>query len=419
MELQLAFRKKQVNVRIPDKNMAGVLYPNTPATGQSVPEIIRRALENPIGAPRLRDIVQKGEKIAIITSDITRPMPSREVLPDLLEELYSAGIKDGDIEIVFGLGSHRGHTGDEMRYLVGDSVYGRIRCTDSNAGRYMRVGYTPDNKTPVDVFENVVNADRRVCLGNIEFHYFAGYSGGGKAIMPAVCSRASIQANHALMVEDTSCAGELARNRLRRDIEQAADMVGIDFILNVVLDENKNVVGAVCGDHVEAHRAGAKLLDGIYKIPISRRADIVLVSAGGYPKDINLYQAQKALDNAKHAVKDGGIIILVASCGEGLGESVFERWITTAETSGQMIADIRRNFELGGHKAAALAMILERARIFLVSELEPGFVKNIFLEPYPDTQSALDSALELLGRDSTVLVMPYGGSTLPACAIRE
>ncbi len=170
---------------------------------------------------------------------------------------------------------------------------------------------------------------------------------------------------------------------------------------------------AVAGDAIAAHRQGCAFLDSMYHALITARADIVLVSQGGHPKDINLYQTQKALDNAKHAVRKGGIVILVGSCSEGLGEHTFEKWITRAPTPGSLVERIRKSFELGGHKAAAIAMVLENADIFLVSDLDPTFVSTIFLTPFPTVQAAVNEAFNRLGLDAKVLVMPYGGSTLP------
>ena len=271
----------------------------------------------------------------------------------------------------------------------------------------------------MDIFRAVAQADRRICLGNIEYHYFAGYSGGAKAIMPGVSTRAAIQANHSRMVLPQCCAGALETNPLRLDIEEAGAMVGIDFIVNVVLSEHKEILKAVAGDAVAAHRAGCTFLDTLYRKEIPARADIVLVSQGGAPKDLNLYQTQKALDNAKHAVKDGGVIILIGSCKEGLGEKTFEEWMTSAPTPHSLIERIGREFRLGGHKAAAIAMVLERCEIDLVSDLDDDFVRSIFLVPQPSAQAALDHALEKCGRDATVLAMPFGGSTLPTVAVKQ
>ena len=183
--------------------------------------------------------------------------------------------------------------------------------------------------------------------------------------------------------------------------------------MNVVLDENKEIIYSVAGDFIEAHRVGCKFLDKIYKKSIDEKADVVIVSQGGAPKDLNLYQTHKALDNAKHAIKDGGIIILVGSCIEGFGSKVFEEWMSEAKSPDELIVRIRENFTLGGHKAAAIALVQKKAKIFLVSEMESDTVKSIFMEPYTNLQKAFDDALEELGKDIKVLIMPNGGSTLP------
>lgn len=190
-------------------------------------------------------------------------------------------------------------------------------------------------------------------------------------------------------------------------------MVGVDFIVNVVLNARKEIIRAVAGDVTAAHRAGCAFLDTLYRKEIPQRADIVLVSQGGAPKDLNLYQTQKALDNAKHAVKPGGVIVLIGSCKEGLGEKTFEEWLTSAATPHSLIDRIRREFRLGGHKAAAIAMVLEQADIYLVSDLEDALVERLFMKPFHSVQEAYDAAVKKCGGTASVLVMPYGGSTLP------
>lgn len=412
MKYSVEIAKTTMEVEIHDKNLLGILHANNVEVDLTGGEEVKRALDNPINSRGLHEIVKPGEKIAIVTSDITRPMPSKLVLPYILEELKKSGSKDDDITIVFALGSHRKHTEEEKKYLVGEEIYNRIKCIDSDSKDFVHFGYTKNN-TPIDIFRPVAEADRRICLGNIEFHYFAGYSGGAKAIMPGVSTRAAIQANHSRMVDEKAHAGNLKTNPVRIDIEDTIKFVPIDFILNVVLNENKEVIKAVAGHYIDAHREGCKFLDNLYKTPLTEKADVVISSIGGFPKDINLYQAQKALDNAKHAVRDGGIIILVASCKEGLGEKVFEDWIMEAEKPQDLIDRVKTKFELGGHKAAAIAMVLQKARVFLVSELDEDFVKNIFLEPYQDVQSAYDNALKIMGEDAKVILIPHGGSILP------
>lgn len=413
MKLEFGFGEGVQAVEVPDRNLLGVLMANEVPKGLTNEAEVARALAHPIGTPRLGEIVRPGEKIAIVTSDITRPCPTWRILPALLDELYAAGCRREDIALVFALGSHRHHTPEEQRKLAGERAWAEIRCVDGDPSDCVHMGET-DCGTPVDITRIVAEADRRICLGNIEYHYFAGYSGGAKAIMPGCSTREAIQSNHRMMVREEAHAGNLDSNPLRQDLEQAAAICGVDFIVNVVLDEHKQIVRAVAGDLVEAHREGCKFLDQMYLKKIDRRADIVLVSQGGAPKDLNLYQTQKALDNAKHAVKPGGTIILIGSCREGLGEKVFEQWMLSAPTPESMIERIGRDFQLGGHKAAAIAMVLKNAEIYLVSELDDDFVEKIFLKPAKSAQDALDRAFARLGPDATVLAMPYGGSTLPS-----
>ena len=412
MKLSFGFGTGTQEVSVPEQNLIGVLHANDVSVSCTGEAEVRRALAAPIGSPRLREIVKPGETVAIITSDITRPMPTHLVMPALLDELYETGIRKEDITLVFALGSHRKQTEEEHRRLAGERAYREIHCIDSDPNDCVSYGNT-SRGTPVDIFRVVAEADRVICLGNIEYHYFAGYSGGAKAIMPGVSTRDAIQANHRRMVSPDACAGRLEGNPVREDIEEAGELLGIDFIVNVVLDEHKEIVRAAAGDAKKAHRALCAFLDTLYSKPIERQADIVIVSQGGAPKDLNLYQTQKALDNAKHAVRDGGIIILVGSCREGLGEKTFEEWLTGAATPHELVERIGREFKLGGHKAAAIAMVRERAEIYLVSEMDAALVERLFMRPFDTLEQAYTAAGSRLGKDASVIVMPYGGSTLP------
>ena len=414
MQYELGFGKGIQTVEIKEACVLDVLLPNPVQKELTGEAEVRRALAAPVGSAPLRELVKPGEKIAIVTSDITRPVPTWKIMPSVLDELYAAGCRAEDLFLVFALGSHRHHTEEEQRHLAGERAWAEIRCIDSDVNDCVHLGTTA-NGTPVDIFRPVAEADRVICIGNIEYHYFAGYSGGAKAIMPGVSTREAIQANHSRMIRPEACAGRLEGNPVREDIEEAGAILGIDFIVNVVLDEHKEIIKAFAGDVTEAHRAGCAFLDTLYSKPIGKRADIVIVSQGGAPKDLNLYQTQKALDNAKHAVRDGGIIILVGSCREGLGEKTFEEWLTSAPDPHSLIERIEREFKLGGHKAAAIAMVQERADIYLVSEMEPDFVRSLFMTPFDSVEAAYAAAKEKLGEDASVILMPYGGSTLPKC----
>lgn len=412
MNIHLGFGKQKLDLCVEDGNVLAVLQPNeVEITTTGIDEVLR-ALGQPIGSLPLHQIAKKGEKVVIITSDITRPMPSKIVLPAVLDELQKAGVAMQDITVVFALGSHRQHTEDEKKYLVGEEVYEKVRCVDSDIHDCVHMG-TTSYGTPVDIFSIVAQADRRICLGNIEYHYFAGYSGGAKAIMPGVSTRAAISANHRRMVEEKAKAGSMHDNPVRLDIEEVLSVVSVDFIVNVVLDEKKTIIKAVAGDVVKAHRQGCNFLDQFYKIQIPALADIVVVSAGGFPKDINLYQAQKALDNAKHAVRKGGIVILLASCPDGLGEEVFEHWLSGAASPSDLVDKIQKNFELGGHKAAAIALVRQNADIFLVTDMPDELAKLTLMKPFANLSQAFDEALAQMGADAKIIIMPYGGSTLP------
>lgn len=414
MDFTIGYSKENISFSIPDKNLSAVIEPNpldVPIGGR---DEVRRSLENPIGAPRLSEIVKPGEQVVIITSDITRPVPSYDVIPPILDELSKAGVSDSDITVVFALGSHRNHTEEEQIKLVGKEVFERVRCIDCDPKDTVLVGSSSVG-TPYEVFTPVAKADRLICVGNIEFHYFAGYSGGAKAVMPGVCNRASIQSNHSMMINDGAETGRIEGNPVRKDIDEVANHRPIDYIVNVVLDAHKKILKSYAGHYIEAHRAGCAFLDTLYKVPIREKGDIVIVSVGGYPKDLNLYQAQKGLDNAKFAVKDGGTIILCASCKEGLGEGCFERWMTNY-TPEERIENIRKDFQLGGHKAAAIAMVAKNADICLVCDLPEDFVKSLYLTPFGSLDDALASAYAKHGEDARVIVMPYAGSTLPTLA---
>ena len=412
MKLEFGFGSGIQAVELPEENLLGVLTANAVEYDLTGEAEVERALAEPIGAPELGEVVKPGEKIAIVTSDITRPCPTWQIMPALLKRLYAAGVQKQDITLVFALGSHRHHTPEEMQHLAGDMAYNEIKCVDSDPEDCINMGATKHG-TPVDITRVVAEADKRICLANIEYHYFAGYSGGAKSIMPGVSNRTAIQVNHSMMVQPEAHAGRLAGNPIREDIEEAAAICGIDYIVNVVLDEHKQIIKAVAGDVTQAHRAGCAFLDTLYRKEIKQKADIVLVSQGGAPKDLNLYQTQKALDNAKHAVREGGVIILIGSCKEGLGEKTFQNWIEEANKPQDLIDRVQADFKLGGHKAAAIAMVLANADVYLVSEMPEELTKKCFLTPFASAKAALDAAFAKLGADAKDLAMQYGGSTLP------
>ncbi len=407
MNIFLPYGQRQLEISLGNEDREIMLLePNKPPH-----DPIRLALAAPIGSPRLHEIVRPGNSIVIVTSDITRPCPTHLMLPPLLEELARAGVRDEDIQIIFALGSHRAQTAEERIKLIGVEMAQRFRYLDSDPNQTVYLG-TTTRGTLIEAFEPVVNADIRIALGNVEPHYFAGYSGGAKALVPGVCSLATIQSNHAMMVHSNASVGVLDDNPVREDIEEAAAIIGLDFILNVIVDGEHTVVSAAAGHPVEAHRWLCRVLDYQRKIAVEQLADIVIVSAGGYPKDINLYQAQKALDSAAAAVRPGGIIIWIAECPEGFGNPIFEDWLI-GNSADDILARIQKRFVLGGHKAAAIARVLQRATVFLVSSLPPTLVRDCGMIPYSDLDLALGKALDNFDQTPIMTVLPIGSAVVP------
>ena len=290
-----------------------------------------------------------------------------------------------------------------------------MRVVNHDPQDVVRLGVT-SRGTPVELFRPLVEADVRVCLGNLEFHYFAGFSGGAKAVLPGCASSNTIAANHGLMARPGAETGRLEGNPVREDLEEGAAMLGIDFILNVIVDDRHRIVAAFAGHVREAHCKGCERVAERGAVPIARCADIVLVSAGGYPLDVNMYQAQKALDNAVHAVREGGVIVWVAECREGLGSATFASWLQEADSADGILARIEREFVLGGHKAAAIAAVLKKARVHLVSSLSAEAIGRIGLVPFDDLGQAVAAAYEVVGPEARIWTLPYGDSVLPQAA---
>ena len=411
-KIPLAFGSTELELDIPEKNISSIILPSEPEKKEEANLLVKRALENPINSRRLSEIVNPDSKVAIIVSDVTRPTPTAKILPPLLEELYLGGTKDENITIVFALGLHRLQTEEECRQLVGKEVFESIRCIQHDRERCRLLGETSFG-TPVEVFEEVLDSDLIISTGTLEFHYYAGYGGGGKSILPGVSSEKSILSYHGFyskLFEDASLSGR-ADSPARQNIEKAARIAGLGFILNVVIDSKKEIVAAVAGHFIEAHRKGTEYVDAMYKVPVEP-ADSVVVSSGGYPKDINLFQATKSLENAIPAVKKGGSIVLVAECAEGIGDQVYERWNRECETPDEAVEKFREFFEFGGHKTAIVGRAAKEFKLYLVSKLPEAESRNAFFIPVKSIEEALELILSE-NPEAKIHVMPNGGWTLP------
>ncbi len=407
MNIKIPYGKEGIELKIPDKNIKDIIH-DRENNNLDIDEglIIKQALESPVKSGRLCEIARGNNTAAIIASDITRPCPSYKFLPQLVVELNKAGIKNQNLKILLGVGIHRKHTVEEKRKLVGEYIYKNIRIEDSDILNVRLIGHTTAG-TPVEIYKGALESEVLIATGNIEYHYFAGYSGGAKAVMPGICSRNSIQFNHKMMLDKNSTAGNFYNNPVRQDIEDAGKLVGISFLFNVILDDNKNIIAAVAGKNNEAYIEGIKKYDSIYKTEVSQPADIVITSPGGYPKDLNLYQSQKSLENVKEIVNKNGTIILVASCHEGFGENIFKEWMANCRNYELLSKCLKNNFVLGGHKAVAISKILSKTQVFLYSEFNLNETGKMGFKKIDNIQKYLD---DRISQNSNVMitVVPTG-----------
>lgn len=412
MNITVKKGKEVLALNAPFNSHIAVVQPHLLPEDMDEEKILKDSFLHPIHTGSLQEMIRPGESVVIVTSDNTRPLPSARILPVLLKELEDAGVLLKDITVLFARGSHRNMSCEEMEDLVGSKIYQKVTCSDSDWEHVSEVGITKRG-TKVYIDQRVVDGDHVICIGNVEYHYFAGYSGGAKAIFPGMSVPESIAMNHAHMIEENAIAAKLEGNPVREDIEEACSFVKVDAIVNVVLNTKKQIIASYFGDVRLAHRKACEYYDSVYRSSIREKADIVIVSQGGAPKDRNLYQTQKALDNASHALKDGGTMILVGSCNEGFGQKTFEEWMLKYKDPYEMTDALKQHFALGGHKACAIANIRKRADIFLVSDMDASLVEKTFLRPFSSLQEAFDLCIQKYGTDAKIIVMPYGGSTLP------
>jgi nickel-dependent lactate racemase len=415
VDVWLPYGKSDVCVRIPARNLLGSIEPEQVSGVADVNAEVERALKEPIGSKRLSEIAQPEHKIAIVVDDFTRKTPSRIMLPPVLAELNAADVKDENVTVIFGCGTHRAVKPEEARRLVGEEVFNRVKTVshDCKAEDLMSIGKTKRGNN-VRLNRVFAEADVKVLVGDVGFHYYAGYGGGRKSVMPAVSCKETISYNHAMLLDANARAGVLEGNPVHEDMTEAARMAKVDFILNVVTNSKGEIVKAFAGDLEQAFLEATKLVDQLYRVSVDRRADIVVVSPGGYPSDINLYQAYKALDNALAVVKRGGTLIMVAECAEGHGNQVFYDWMTRLEELNKVEREVKRHFELGGHKAYYLLKALKSHPIILVSSLPDYYANGVFkLKTARAVNDALREALKNAGSQARVWVMPQGDSTLP------
>ena len=395
---------------------------------RTVREHIEYALDHPIGAGPLSEAVHPGDKVCIVISDTTRrwQQPST-YLPILVERLNQAGIPDKDILILCATGTHRQQTEEEHISLVGEDLYRRIQFRDHNCDDKEHLTYmgTTSRGTPVWLNSYAMACDKIILTGGVVYHFLAGFGGGRKSIVPGIAGRETINTNHNNALNKglgsgsnpKACNGNMTdSNPFHSDLMECAAFAKPAYLLNVIVDDNYQIVGAFAGDWREAHAAAAKVVEQLDGVPIPRRTPLVIASAGGYPKDINLYQTSKTLSNALAAVAPGGTMILLSECREGFGDPDCEAQICNYDTMADREKDLRANFSIGGFVGFLFAETSENYHLILVTDLP----RERFARTKIQVARTLDEALALAaacnggsldGVETTL--MPHGGSTFP------
>ncbi len=422
VDVWLPYNKTEVCARIPTRNFLGTIEPNEKPGVQDARTEILRVLNEPIGSKPLDEIVRPGNKVTIVVDDVTRPAPTKIVLPPLLEKLNHLGVKDEDISIIFGCGTHRAVKPEEAKELLGEEISNRVKAIshDCQLKDHVYMGTTKKYGTKVHVNKIFAEADVRILTGDIEMHYYAGFGGGRKSVLPAVSAAETIQHNHALTLHPEARTSILEGNPVHEDMVEAARLAKADFILNVVTNSKGEIVQVFAGDLEAAFYEGAKLVEAMYKVPVDRRADIVVVSPGGHPADINLYQSYKAVDNALDSVKRGGVIVLAAECSEGYGNEKFYEWMMKFKDAKAVEKELKKHFDLGGYKAYRLLKALEKAQIILVSTMPDYYAVNVFkLRTARALNDALEAAFEIAGKNAKVWALPHGHMTLPVVKAQQ
>ncbi len=417
--LRFPYGKGFLGLEIPETNLASVVEPRfVKVTGDAEGEIVR-AINNPIGSGRVEDLVKREDRVALIVSDITRPAPNQLIVPPIIEALRKVGLKEDNLEIIVANGLHRSPSRREMEELLGKHVLKEVTVVNHNARddeQLVEVGRT-SFRTHVTLNRRVVEADSVIVTGLIEPHFFAGYSGGRKSILPGIAGAESIFQNHSFRMIGHPKAryGILKGNPVHEDSVEAARFVKLKFMVNVVLNKERQVMKTFAGDYLGAHEAGVKFLKGLVKVPTPRRADIVVTTNGGYPLDRNLYQAVKGMATGELIVKDGGVIIVMAECIDGVEHMDFQRLMGGAKTPREVLDTIKEEEPLGDQwEAQVLARVLQRAEVIVVSKgVKDRVIEGMLMTPASTPEEALNLALRKMGKNAKVVAIPEGSFIIP------
>jgi len=417
MQMPLKIGKSEMLLNLPDENLKQVILPNEVAPLPNPLKTVEHVLKSPTGTPPLAELLRarRPERVVIIVNDITRPTPYDIMLPPLLRTLDEAGVRPEQVTFVVATGIHRPHTDEENRRIFGADVVNRYRFVnhDCVADDLVTVGRLSDG-TDLTVNRHVAEADFLITTGLIGLHYFAGYSGGRKSVLPGVAGKSLITHNHRKMTDPRAATARYKDNPVHHIMMEAARMVGVDFILNVVTNEKKQIVAVVAGDLEAAWLEGVAVCERMSVVRVDEQADVAICSAGGFPKDLDVYQSQKAMEAAEQVTRPGGTIVLVADCREGYGgEAAFERWVREADSLDDILRRFESHFELGGHKAFAIARVLKEKEVVLVSPQPSDLAESLFMRPAATLDEALAYVRRKHGDDFKAYVLPHATLVFP------
>ena len=422
--IKIPYYTSSLDLHIEEENLEAVITAKTDefVAEKSEAELVKEALANPIGTPRLRELAKGKKKVTLVTSGHTRAVPSKLTLPILLAEIRE-GNPDADITILIATGLHRATTEAEQRRMFGDNIVDNEKIAVNDAFKDEDFAYVRTLPSGAELWVNKIalECDLLITEGFIEPHFFAGFSGGRKSILPGICNAATVNENHSYkaIASPYSTTGVLEHNPIHEDMVCAARAVNTQFILNVALNGEEKVIAAFAGDLEEAHATGVKFVRELAQCP-SISGDIVITSNGGYPLDQNLYQSPKAVATAEACCKEGGVIIMCASCYDGMGGTHFEKLIVrgTVDEIDEYLSKIPPKETIAEQWCAQIySRILKKYRIILVTTyLDHEMVRKANMIPASSPDEALAMAYEMMGKDARVVVIPDGVAVL---AVKE
>jgi nickel-dependent lactate racemase len=396
---------------LPDDRPVEWIAPHDEPAASDPVQLARQALANPVGGVRLADFAD-ARSTAVAIPDKTRPIPYA-ALYSLLDALENMGMTT--ITLLIATGAHAPMTPDEFEKILPDDILRRypVISHDCDAKNLVFRGET-SRGTPVWANKDWIDADLRIVVGNIDPHQFMGFSGGVKGAAIGLGGRATINHNHAMMSDPHAALNRYYDNPARQDVEEIGSLIGVHFALNAILNREKQIVHVLAGQPVAVMQAGIPLVRALVEIPVSAPCDLVIASPGGHPKDIDFYQAQKALAHAARITKAGGTAILVAACAEGSGSQRYEGWLAGMTTQEEVLERFAlEEFRLGPHKAFLVARDAVHVRVLVVSEMPADLVRRLLLTPVASLDEALRQALADLPPEARIGILPAANATVP------